>query len=199
MSSVRSARPCRQPVHVDALGDDVGDRHAWVEARVRVLEDHLRILAKRHEVRATQARDVLPLEPHDAVGELGEPQDAAGAGRLAAARLAGQAHALATVDLERHAVDGLEHLVGTDVVVLADALRNEQRLRAHGPGSLTRCRHRHAPRLPVWSRPPGALGSRAASTPPRARRRSQSTPGGRPRTPASRARTAPRTGSPSAG
>ena len=33
----------RQMVNVDALADDVGNGHTWVERSIRILEDHLHL------------------------------------------------------------------------------------------------------------------------------------------------------------
>ena len=89
----------------DRLGDDVGDRHARIERRVRVLKHELRLAAEGARLRVVEREHVLTVEAHAARGRLDQPQHEAADGRLAGAGLADQRQRLAGLDREAHAVD----------------------------------------------------------------------------------------------
>jgi len=95
-----------QPVDVERLADDVGDGHARVQGRIRVLEHHLHVAPVQVDVLTV---DRVPVEEHLAGGRRVQVDQRAADGRLSAAGLADEAERLALVDLEAHAVDGLEH------------------------------------------------------------------------------------------
>ena len=104
-----------QLVDVDALGDDVGHRHARVERAVRILEDHLHLALELLTVLAGERVDVLALVEHLAIGLVVQADAGAPARGLAAAGLAHHAQGLALVDVERDVVHGLEHGVAAHV------------------------------------------------------------------------------------
>ncbi len=108
-----------QIVDLQRLGDDVADRHARVQRRVGVLEDHLHLAAHLAHLAAVQLGQVLAVEDDLAAGRLVELQDGAAGGGLAAAGLADQAEGLALLDVERDAVDGLDR---ADLALEDDAL-----------------------------------------------------------------------------
>ena len=92
-----------QAVHHGRLADDVDDAHARVERGVRVLEDHLHgeaLGAPRGAVVAP--RSGRPFQKRSPGGGLEDARDDAPERRLAAARLAHQAHDLALADREVH-------------------------------------------------------------------------------------------------
>ena len=95
-------------VLVERLGDDRADGHARVEARLRVLEDHLHLRPQRPQRAALEPGDVAALELDRAGGRIVEPQDRAAGGGLAAAGLADEPERLALADLEADVVDRLD-------------------------------------------------------------------------------------------
>ena len=95
-------------VDAQALADAVADRRAWVQARVRVLEDDLDAPAVGLEGAPGDRRQVHAVEMDGPGRRLDEPQQQAPDRRLAAARLAHETQGLATLDIEADAVDGLD-------------------------------------------------------------------------------------------
>jgi hypothetical protein len=79
---------------------------ARVEARHRVLEDHLHAPAGPAQLLALERRQVDPVEAHRAGGRLDEAQDRPAERRLAAARLADEPERRPAPDVEVDAVDG---------------------------------------------------------------------------------------------
>ena len=123
------------------LGDDVAYPHARVERRVRVLEDDLHVAPQALHLGAPRHHHVQAVEHDSSGGRLGEPQDHASGGRLAAAALPYQTEGLALFDGERDVVDGV-HLAGrtthnaaADREVLLEVANLEQ---AHAAVSLKR-------------------------------------------------------------
>jgi hypothetical protein len=79
------------PVDVQRLGDDLPCPAPWVQGGVRILEDQLEPGAYRAQPPGAECRDVLPVELDPAAGHIGEPDQAAPQGGLAAAGLADDA------------------------------------------------------------------------------------------------------------
>src|SRR5262249_61906921 len=77
-----------EPVDAKRLGDDLPDRHPWVQGRVGILEDDLDVASDRPHLPAVEPGDVLPLEEDLPARRLEELDDRAAERRLAAARLA---------------------------------------------------------------------------------------------------------------
>ena len=96
-----------EAVRPHALDQQRLDGLARVEARHRVLEDHLHVLALAAQGLAREAGDVLAVEGHRALGGRLEVEDGAPQGRLAAPGLPHQPVGLATPDLQVDAVDGV--------------------------------------------------------------------------------------------
>ena len=92
-------------VDAQRLGEDLADRLPWVQARVRVLEDHLEAPTPASEVVALERQEVDATEVDRAGLRLGDPDDRPADRGLARAQFADQAERLAAVDRERHAVD----------------------------------------------------------------------------------------------
>ena len=69
------------------LGDGAADAQAWIQRRVGVLEDHLHARTEGAELRRGYGCEIDAVEDDSPRRGLGEPQDAAGHGRLAAAAL----------------------------------------------------------------------------------------------------------------
>ena len=86
-------RTVADAVDAQALGDAVADRGAWVERRVRVLEDDLHPPPVGLERRPADARDVAAVEADRAGRRVDQPQQHAADGRLAAARTRRRARA----------------------------------------------------------------------------------------------------------
>ena len=95
-------------VYPQHLGDGVIYRHTGVEGGVGVLEDHLHLGAEPAERIALHVGDVRAVEADGAAGGLIQPENGAGQGGLAAARLAHQTQVFPLEELEGHVVDGLE-------------------------------------------------------------------------------------------
>ena len=97
-----------QAMLAHGLADDLGDGKARGQAGERVLEDDLHLGAQVTQLLLGEVVDLLAVEEHVAACLVaGEAQDGASGGRLAAARLADQAHRGATLEVEGHAIDGL--------------------------------------------------------------------------------------------
>ena len=99
--------PVAEAVDAQPFADAVGDRCPWIEARVRVLEDHLHPAPIGLEVGALEAGDVLAVEADRSRGRIDQPQQQPPDGRLAAAGLANQSKRLAPLDVEADVVHGL--------------------------------------------------------------------------------------------
>ena len=72
-------------VVVEWLLQDVADRHARVERRIRVLEDHLHLPAHPSQSATAQPRDVLPVEHDRTRGCRQQSRNESRQGRLTAA------------------------------------------------------------------------------------------------------------------
>ena len=99
-----------QAVDVQRLADQLGHRHAGVEAGVGVLEHQLHVPPQPAQLLAADLGDVLAPEVDAAPGHLDPAQDGPAGGGLAGARLADQAQGLAGGDPEAHPADGVDHL-----------------------------------------------------------------------------------------
>jgi hypothetical protein len=107
------ARAILHAVHQERLAHDVGERHAWVERAVRVLEDHLHLGTQGTEVPTVEPREVddpavRRTEQYLAARRLQGPEDTARRGGLPAAALPHQSQNLPFVDREAHAVHGAD-------------------------------------------------------------------------------------------
>ncbi len=96
-----------QVVTVQPLRDDVGDFHARVQARVRILKNHLGLAPKRAHRRTTfaQARDVLTCELDRPAGRLIQADQAAAGGGFARTGLADQPQRLAFIQVKTDILD----------------------------------------------------------------------------------------------
>ena len=79
----RALRARSDGVDVERLPDDGADRHARVEAGVRVLEDHLEALPEPAERLAAERRDLLAVEPDRPGRRVEQPNDRPSGRRLA--------------------------------------------------------------------------------------------------------------------
>ena len=114
-----------------------------VQARVRVLEDHLHPLALLAQAAALEVGEVAALVQHAARGGPDELQDGAAGGALAAAALAHEAERLAAAHVEGEAVHrvhgadlALEHDPAGDGEVDAQVLDAHERVAAEGGGAV---------------------------------------------------------------
>ena len=94
----------------ERVTDDRPDPAPRVQRPVRILEDHLHLAPERAHLPGLELADVLAVEDDLAGGQVEQPGDAAGQGRLAAAGLADQAERLAPADLEADPVDRVHEL-----------------------------------------------------------------------------------------
>ena len=102
---------------LDRLGDDLPDRHARIERRVRILEDHLHVLPRAAQLRAGQLRNVDVAEHHAPARRFDQPQHRAAERRLSASRFPDEPERFARKNVERHAVDRLHHAVAAEIEV----------------------------------------------------------------------------------
>src|SRR5260370_9061872 len=133
-----------QPEIVQGLGDDVADRHPWVQRSERVLEDDLHLATHPPQPPPAQPRQVLPLEDHPARRHRLQSRDQSRQGRLPASRLTDETERLPAPDVEADAGDCLHDRAPRRRVVLDDILdTNNGAIRA-------RLRHLRRPgRLPA--------------------------------------------------
>ena len=92
-------------VDLQRVADDRADPLARIQARVRILEDHLHLAAQRPQPAGAELLDRLALEDDLAGRRLEQPDDRAAERRLAAARLADEAERLALLHGEADVVD----------------------------------------------------------------------------------------------
>src|SRR5262249_56963279 len=92
-------------MHAQRFGDDVADRHPWIQRAVRILEDHLHPAADGAQLVGAELGEIAALEDDLARRRRLELQDAPSRRRLAATRFPDEAERLAARDAERHAVD----------------------------------------------------------------------------------------------
>ncbi len=126
-------------VDLERVGDDLPDALAWIERRVRVLEDHLQLAPVGTKLGARQARDVVAAESHRPAGRLQEPDEEAPQRRLPAAGLSDDAERLSTPHFERDAVDRVDVLGRAPperARVHRKVLDHVDRLEQHGAGSV---------------------------------------------------------------
>src|SRR4029077_16107808 len=116
----------------DSLADRVTDRHAWVQRRERILEDHLHptVPVDRAAVLPPQRRTV---DRDLAARERDETAERARQRRLAGPRLADEADGRALAHVADHAVD-----CGERAVAVPEA--NRERARGQGRHTATSSR-----------------------------------------------------------
>ena len=95
--------------------DDLLDRLALVQRRVRVLEDDLHLAAQPAELAGGDTEEVGRLEMDGARGRLVEPEQQARERRLPRAGLADEPDRLAAVEHERDVVDRLDDAAASGV------------------------------------------------------------------------------------
>src|SRR5258708_33743195 len=110
-------------MHLERLTDDVSDRHARVQRRVRVLEDHLHPAAHVGHLLAAELGELDAVELHLAGGRIVELEDRAAGRGFTAAGLADEAERLALLDEEVDAVDGAD---SADLTLEDDPLRQRE-------------------------------------------------------------------------
>ena len=97
----------RHPANLQRGGQDLAHSLARVERRLRILEDHLHLLADRLQAPSAALGDVLAAEADRSRGRLDEPHQDADQRRLAATRFADDPERLALAQRKRHIVDGM--------------------------------------------------------------------------------------------
>ena len=179
------APAAHEPLRADRLGDDVDDAPARIEARIRILEDHLQLAAQRLVAPAgRECGDVRAVVTDRARREAIEAHDQTRHRRFAAARFADEAERLAAPDVEAHVVDRVQQDAAAGARARGSATAATRRTSSCAcvTCSRLRCRVTAAP-------------SHRAST-RRATRRHRADPAARAGTGRRRARSADGTGSP---
>jgi len=92
-------------MHLERLADRVGDRAAWVERRVRILEHDLHVASSRAQLSGREVHEFPAVERDVSGGGLEQPEHQTRHGRLARAALADETERLALVEVEVDAVD----------------------------------------------------------------------------------------------
>src|SRR6266849_8346288 len=114
---------------VQGLGDDVADRHARVQRRERVLEDHLQLPAVLAQLLAAQLGQLYVAEEDLARGRRNQLRHQPRQRRLSASGLADEAQRLALADLKAAAVDSVHGGPDAGREVLHGVLDANQHLR----------------------------------------------------------------------
>src|SRR5581483_4613048 len=103
--------PCAAPIgrhqimQRQRLAEDLSDRHARVEGSIGILEDDLRLPAKRAQRIRVEVEQIAAFEPNAARVRFDQAQHEAADGGLAAAGFADESQRLAGIDVEADAVD----------------------------------------------------------------------------------------------
>ena len=90
-------RTTEEAMHDHRFGDRAANGLARIEARERILEDHLHASADGAQARAVERAHIVPLEQYSSGIGLDQAQDRAARGRLAATALADQRQRFAGV------------------------------------------------------------------------------------------------------
>ena len=129
------------------FGDDVFDRHARIQARVRILEDDLHLAPERPHIARRERHEVTAVVHDASEGRLHEAEDETTERALATAALADESHRLAAPDSNRNAVDSTEEFLAarkeasTHGKILADPFGGDERARAIEARRLGAARH----------------------------------------------------------
>src|SRR5260221_8891082 len=94
------------PVDLERLANDAPSGHPWIQARVRVLEDHLHPAAHPSQGLWAESRQVNAVERYRAGRRLTETYDRPARRALPATGLPYEAQGLAASKRKAHAVDG---------------------------------------------------------------------------------------------
>ena len=127
-----------QLVDGEGIPDDRPDPAARVQGADRVLEDHLDLAAQRPHAPLGELGDVPAVEDDPARGDVVQPGDTPGQGRLAASGLADNAERLPAPDRQAHAVNGVHVFLlakqpgAFDREVLDQVIRAQQHVIAVG-------------------------------------------------------------------
>ena len=180
--SSSSAHPragrCRIPgdaVQDQRTGEDLADRHARIERRVRVLEDHLHAPPQRADRRLAGMGDVGAGKDDLAGRRFVQPRDQPRQSRLAATGFAHQSDGFAGKDLQVDAIDGAQHALALrrrppSAAENASAGPRPARIGTAGAGSTGAATAAPAPaRSGVCSEPPSCVTQQRAARPARHR------------------------------
>src|SRR5712691_7617211 len=115
--------PAGEVVDLERFADDVSNRHAGIQGRVRVLKDHLHAATHLAHRFAAELRELDAVEQHGAGRGLVELEDRAAGRRLPASGLADKAQRLALLDEEVDPVDGAHR---PDLTLEDDPLRQRE-------------------------------------------------------------------------
>src|SRR5699024_7908540 len=143
---------------VDPFGDDVPHLHPWIQAGVRVLEDHLDLAAEICSCwPMDQFVDVPVLVPDRATARLVQPDHGTPSCRFPRSRLADQPECLALVDAKRDIVH-CSDLAGSTSAEGTVQLAHLDHDVAHHTTAMNRSQRR---RIPGGGSTPGAPGARS--------------------------------------
>src|SRR3954471_2808560 len=153
-----------QPLHAQRLADDLSARHARVERRVRILEDHVHVAAQRPHLATREVRDVAAAQLDRSARRLEQAHGAVRDSALAAPGLADEAEQLARRDRERDTVDGVHRRALRDDAVaraevhheVLDLERRRVAVQCHGQG--------RSPFRPGWKQATTCDGRTSASS-----------------------------------
>ena len=109
------------------LRDDVAHRHAWIQRRIRILEDHLQLPPLLAQILATQLGQIDALEEDVSGGDRQQLGNQPAKRRLPAPRLADQADGLAGIDLKVDPLDRFHTGAQAGGEMLDDFLGSKQR------------------------------------------------------------------------
>ena len=100
----------RQPVRVECFAHDVADPQPRVQARIGILEHHLRTTPERLQPAFRKLRDVFTRKADGARGRVDQAQDQPPDRAFAGAGLPDEAEHLARPDRKAHAVHGAHRM-----------------------------------------------------------------------------------------
>ena len=135
--SATCSRACArraEPVGEERLGDRGADTDARVEARERILEDHLDVAAHVAHPALVEREDVVAVEQDRARVRLDQAQDRAAGRRLAAAGFADQRQRLAGLQAEGDVLDRVHAAGGRGRTARARMSKRVTRLRTSRTG-----------------------------------------------------------------
>ena len=113
------------------LFDNVGDSLSWIQGRIRILEDHLHIIAELFHLPALQPGHILPLEDDLSLRAFIQVDQRSAKGGFSAPGFAYQAEGLSFFNLQCNVVDCVNH-AGMAFKILFQVLSFQQnRHRSH--------------------------------------------------------------------
>ncbi len=97
-----------QAIDRKRLGDNIGNRHARIQRRIRVLKDHLHFFSQFMHFTRTGGKHIGAFKQDAAAGGFIEPEHRTPGGRLPTAGFADQPHRFALMNGKGKSVHGLQ-------------------------------------------------------------------------------------------